>query len=426
MTASQEPAPIAPQRAADVLRLAAIDAARAQPEAALARLDAYAEIAPLPKAAAVMRAQVLSRMGRLEEALEATRALREAYPEAVNIARLMGLLLYRSRMMGEFEEQFAEALERWPADPNLLMTINQLSTEDRVFDRFYAIVEERYGQVSFSPRAHYEYAIASLRFGKIEQAIAALDAIAARSAVAGRMRRGLSAFTPDEWRRRFRVRNDPSLAVQKVHKPGAEATVIVLPGARNRFDQLHISYLDALLHDLPVNVIYLTDPSLRSCVLGVPLLGKGPEETAAALKEIAHGFGSRRVYTMGSSMGGFSAVRYGGLIGADAVLTVSGYTKLNAAGEELEESERTFMKQPSREFSPEVRSIRANLESSPQMRLLQIVASDNPHDVRQAARVEDLPNVRSVRVPGVADHAGVVHGMIGTGEFQRLLAEWLV
>ncbi|MEO5912986.1 MAG: hypothetical protein ABIS50_02055 [Luteolibacter sp.] len=89
-----------------------------------------------------------------------------------------------------------------------------------------------------------------------------------------------------------------------------------------------------VLENTDCNVVFLNCPHNSWYLEGVPGLGKCPESSAKALLALLAGFGlteDRRV-VWGSSMGGYGAVVYGALLGADVIVASGAVLKLFAPG----------------------------------------------------------------------------------------------
>ena len=72
-------------------------------------------------------------------------------------------------------------------------------------------------------------------------------------------------------------------------------------------------------HELDENLIFVNSPSNDWYLSGVPGLGHGFEDTAAAMARWAEALAVSRTVAIGTSMGGFAAIRYGSSLGADVL-----------------------------------------------------------------------------------------------------------
>ena len=72
-------------------------------------------------------------------------------------------------------------------------------------------------------------------------------------------------------------------------------------------------------HELDENLLFVNSPSNDWYLSGVPGLGHGFEDTAAAMARWAEALAVSRTIAIGTSMGGFAAIRYGSSLGADVL-----------------------------------------------------------------------------------------------------------
>jgi len=128
---------------------------------------------------------------------------------------------------------------------------------------------------------------------------------------------------------------------------------------------------------------------------------------------------------MGSSSGGFSAMRVGALMGADVCVSLSGQTALAS----YLDTTRVSAWNPS--FFVKVQMEREGnlpfdlvpvLSRPSKTKFLQFYGADDEEDTRQALRLKGIPNVLLIPVRGVGDHFVVDH-MIADGSFDALLKE---
>lgn len=84
-----------------------------------------------------------------------------------------------------------------------------------------------------------------------------------------------------------------------------------------------------LTRDLAVNRIYLRDLHQAWYHEGLPGISTGIDDTAAYLRREAARMDAGRVVVFGNSMGGYAAILFGTLIGADAVHAFSPHTVLS-------------------------------------------------------------------------------------------------
>ncbi|MES2922693.1 MAG: hypothetical protein V4819_14160 [Verrucomicrobiota bacterium] len=138
------------------------------------------------------------------------------------------------------------------------------------------------------------------------------------------------------------------------------------------------------------NVVYLNCQHNSWYLEGVPGLGKCPESSAMGLNALLAGFGltkDRRI-VWGSSMGGYGAVVYGALLGADVVVASGAVLKLFEPGSKSQ----TYLKVVGRREDlplPDVRQLVGNARS----RFFLYVGECHYTDLASARLIMGLPNV---------------------------------
>src|SRR5262249_8588913 len=121
-------------------------------------------------------------------------------------------------------------------------------------------------------------------------------------------------------------RDDPPAEVQVVSRPGAEA-VLVCFCARNSTLGVPLNFMHRWLGRLPASLIYVKDFRHLYGSCGFPGLGGDRQAAATALRRMAREeLGGTRIYTLGVSHGGFSALYYGLLLDAVAAINFAGAT----------------------------------------------------------------------------------------------------
>ncbi|HEX4860299.1 MAG TPA: hypothetical protein VFV07_03620, partial [Rhizomicrobium sp.] len=237
------------------------------------------------------------------------------------------------------------------------------------------------------------------------------------------VQKALKARDAKTWRSASRLVDDRTKEVQVTQSANARGTVVLTTGIT--FGNLPLAFVDALFASHDFNVIYLRDFGKRVYLRGVSALGADEGATIQALKRMADGLGAKRLITMGSSSGGFSAMRVGALMGADIAVSFSGQTALAS----YLDTTRVSAWNPS--FFVKVQMEREGslpfdllpvLSKPSKTKFLQFYGSDDAEDTRQALRLKGLANVMLIPVRGVGDHFVVDH-MIGDSSFEALLKE---
>ncbi len=204
-------------------------------------------------------------------------------------------------------------------------------------------------------------------------------------------------------------------------REGATNTLVVFTGMHPRL-QVPTTALDRWFGKLNANVVYLYDPLGLYFVGGLHGLGGSFESTADSLKELHEELGGR-LLMFGYSAGGYAAIRYGLMLGAERVLTLATLTDLtddlylrSMSGRILDRRMRLFI--------PEQRINLRRLmeEADPPLRLVNYYGGANQNDRRQADNVGDLPKVTTVPLEGVETHF-VVHWLDSREQLDAMLEE---
>lgn len=188
---------------------------------------------------------------------------------------------------------------------------------------------------------------------------------------------------------------------QVVESPGSERAVFVFAGA----DQTPFAHVvvQSWLRRRGCHAVYVRDPRSQFAITGLPGLAPDLEGCMAGLRRIADGLGVRRRYCLGYSANGYSALRYGIGIEAEAVLAFSPVTTLDL---KPEQRNRFPMIRRLHEENPHlVDDVLPHYRRAARPPRLTIVyGAENRSDRWAAQRMAVLPGVRLVPVPGLADH----------------------
>lgn len=409
------------------LRLAVAYTERGNPDAALKVLEAAAAEGRSTPQAVLLRAELLALRDRLDDCIEILERLRRESPDYAETYRR--LILYHQRA-GNFERAtdiLEDAFRRWPVDWMLLFRLNRLPIGKDRLNRIFAQVraashpiEEKDGRV------RYQFALACLDAGEIEEGLDLLEqpfdepvASMVRSVITALRSRPARRWVTDS-----RLGDDRTSEVQvTLARKTARASVVVTVG--HLFGNLPIAFLDALLAPHDVNVIYLRDFQKRAFLLGIGALGADEAQTIAALRRLLGELGAPRTLVIGSSSGGFSALRYGALLQAHHAVSFAGPTLLasyfDATTASVWNPSYLVHMLLQREKDLPFDLVPLLYKSNP-TRFHQFYGADNAGDVAQAQRLRGLPGVLLRPVPAIADHLVVDH-MIGNGTFDSLIEE---
>jgi len=174
------------------------------------------------------------------------------------------------------------------------------------------------------------------------------------------------------------------VSVLEVRDPGHE-TVVVSFAHRGAAGFAYYRLLDAL----PVSRVFVRDSTDRWYNGAVPGLGDTVAEMAETVRAAIGETGATRVVTVGSSMGGYAALLFGGLLRADRVVALSPQTLLD----------RRFPLSPPADVTPQVPDLRSVVAAAVDTDVLVVTGADDLVDAFYVGRLAGLPTVRSLAVP---------------------------
>ncbi len=120
---------------------------------------------------------------------------------------------------------------------------------------------------------------------------------------------------------------DPTVGVATDFGPKADTLLVAFGGIKGGMGIAPFEFL-RLASDVPTKRLFVRDLSQAWYQRGVPGLGETVGEAAAGLRTRIQESGARRVVMTGNSMGGFAALLFGAMCGADEVHAFSPQTFL--------------------------------------------------------------------------------------------------
>ena len=210
--------------------------------------------------------------------------------------------------------------------------------------------------------------------------------------------------------------------VRIARRPGARKIVFVFTGkARQIWLSIHI------LHQiLPADctIVYLQD--IRRCgyVFGLQAFGEGYAATLDGMRRLIESEGSPEVFVIGSSAGGWAAMRYALDLEATRVLAIAPATDLNVALEHREDlaTAIAISKAEGEAGWPpgdmDLRALYASAARPPE--LILAFGGGHERDRDQCRRMAGLPHVTLHEEPGYDRH-DVMAELIANGSFQHLI-----
>ena len=193
--------------------------------------------------------------------------------------------------------------------------------------------------------------------------------------------------------------------------PADSDTAIVAFSARGTgSSRFHFFNIDEHLPG-PAKLL-LRDPSDRWYNAGLPGVGETVEEIADHIRGMLEELGVKRVITLGSSMGGYGAILFGCLIGAERTIALAPQTLLDPRIPVLVPPADTVLQAP--DLAPFIRA-------APATRVDVITPWTSPLDVFHAQRIADIPTTRILAVWD-SGH-GVVAELHNRGELWPLVTD---
>jgi tetratricopeptide (TPR) repeat protein len=361
---------------------------------------------------------------RLPDAIALLENLLLQHPDLPDAYRRLTNLLQRA---GDFEraaDVFESAVRHWPQDWMLIFRFNRLPARPQRQRQIFNIVAGANSDIrGKNDRFRFHFGLACLHNGHIERGIEILQGPfdEPTATTAGLVMKALGARSAREWSTGSRFVDDRTLEVQIVRAANARATIVV--PATFQFGYLPLSLIDSLFAERGLNAIYLRDFGKRAFVRGIASLGGTEETTLTSLAQLTAELGAKRTIFMGCSACGFTALRYGALMGADCAVSFAGPTATSTVYDNTKTSiwNPDFFLKILLQREPDLPFDLVPVLSQPsRTKYLQIYGANAVEDARHSRRIEGLPGVTLIPVAGVSDHFVVDH-MIGDGTFDKLL-----
>jgi tetratricopeptide (TPR) repeat protein len=376
--------------------------------------------------AAVLYADLLASSDRLADSIALLEEVYAQNPDHADLSRRLTMMLQRARDFDRAAEVFEQAVARWPQDWMLVYRLNRLPIAHDRYERVLALLLEGAGKaLKTNERLRFQAALAVLHADDPTRGFELMEAkfTPPVSILAVPVQKALKTRDAQAWRSASRLVDDRTKEVQVTRSPNPRGTVVITTGIT--FGNLPLAFIDAIFATQGFNVVYLRDFGKRVYLRGVASLGASEDETIAALKRMAGELGGKRLIAMGSSSGGFSAMRVGALMGADVCVSLSGQTALATYLDATRVSawNPSFFVKAQMEREGDLPFDLVPVLSRPsKTKFLQFYGADDEEDTRQALRLKGIANVLLIPVRGVGDHFVVDH-MIADGSFDALLKE---
>lgn len=189
---------------------------------------------------------------------------------------------------------------------------------------------------------------------------------------------------------------DDEACVLHVDDPrGAPVMLVFFAGIGGAFGGLPAFEFRHTVARVRTNQVFVRDPSSLWYLKGVRGAGSSAEELAAYLREECRRRGAKRVVTVGNSAGGYAAILFGVLIGADEVHAFSPKTRLLERSDFHSEAKLRILLDHVGRDHPYLDLTRFLAEHADGPTLIHIhYANGDKVDATHALRVKGLPNVR--------------------------------
>ena len=408
-----------------IVKLAALAFRRHDKREASRLFDRAAALGPLPAESAVLQLELMVVEARFDEALALSQAMVARYPERADLMRKAVQAAFFANRSDDLVRLLQAAIARWPDDWFMLFRYNRSAAPLDIDAALYQRLAEREAAMAADERWSFQFAVAALRLQDTARALQILDRLDRTGPVAHMaepLRTAFAARPVGAWTNPRGVSNDPAADVQVVRADGARAILVVFAGVQNGFSYLPFSHADVLFAAHPVHVVYLRDRRNRSFQTGVAGLGDDEAATVAGLRRLKEELGGLPMMTMGSSVGGVAATRYGTLSGAAAVLSFAAPVHLrdDASHEEAPVSRTNYRGAMLTALAGNDDRLLDVIAAAPGTRVHQCYGTGYPPDVATAELMRPLANVDLVPVEGCADHFVLEH-MIAHGSFDTLI-----
>ncbi|MGE0715966.1 MAG: hypothetical protein AB7P02_11025 [Alphaproteobacteria bacterium] len=204
-----------------------------------------------------------------------------------------------------------------------------------------------------------------------------------------------------------------------VESPGSDQVVFVFAGA----DQAPFAHVvvQSYMRRRRCHAVYVRDPRSQFSVVGLPGLADDLPGCIQGLRRIADRLGATRRYCLGYSANGYSALRYGLGLDAEAVLAFSPPTNLAIPPDEARRYPMIHrLQHENPAMAEDLLPLYAAAARLPRVTI--VYGAGNRIDTFAARRMAALPGVRLIPVPGLTSHDSMGVTMVSRA-FPRLLDE---
>lgn len=220
--------------------------------------------------------------------------------------------------------------------------------------------------------------------------------------------------------RRPLIVDDGSAVLTSV--PGESGvTLLGFAGLANRF-MAPVEWVDAFCAAHNHSAVYLRDTDRTLFQGGVPSLAPDLEGTIDALRGMLSRLNTRRLICLGTSGGGFGAIRYGMRLEAAHILCASPPTSFDVVDSIGDDRARLLVQRMAAQFGKENLDMLADVRAGGgKTRLTIWFGADAREDAAHARHLEGQPGVTLVPVPDFAAHT-TFEKILESGAFEDFVA----
>ena len=370
---------------------------------------------PLPPEAQSMRINLLVLGGNLEGSLALAKQQLAANPDRKDLVRRVNVVASLQGSEEDVVQSLRQAITQWPTDNSILQRYNRAILPEAEDEALFEHVTRFRRANSVDGRWRYQFALACLRRNRTPEACAMLRDLARDEQVGVEARRllGMLETLPrEEWDARARFSNDATKDVRVMRAPAAKATFIVMAGVHGGLGSLPFTHLDVLLQRHPINIIYLRDNKWSAFTAGVPGLGPDEPSTIAALVALCAELGPLPVVTFGGSLGGWSALRYGALMGAQAAVSLAAPVRLAPRDPDSAPFTQHYLMHIMPEATKDLLGL---LGRTPSLRIIHVYSRENARDASHAEQLAQAGHVTLMPLENCDDHFVAAHLVAAKG-----------
>jgi hypothetical protein len=194
--------------------------------------------------------------------------------------------------------------------------------------------------------------------------------------------------------------------IQISRATGSDCVVLVFLGLANQA-MLPTPIFDRFLAALGVTALYIQDRNRQLGNAGVLSAGESFDATVRYLRETISALGGKRCVTIGSSAGGFAAIRYGLELGAEIMLSFAGPTNVTAEFMENDGRAKTVIRRLQK-FPRHMLDIRPQILAASGRGEVHIVYGElHSQDRMHAEYLRDCPGVHLHPLVDSAEHESI-------------------